>query len=315
MGALFMGNKPLVKPDTRCSFPLEEWIRMLHYCGLPKEDMDFIHCEGPVMEKILVKGNVNNTLFTGSSVVGEHLVKKLDGKVRLEDGGFDWKILGPDVPKLQREIDYVAWQCDHDAYGHSGQKCSAQSIMFMHRNWRKTDILDKMAAQSAQRKLDNLTIGPVITWNNERIKAHIDAVLELDGAELLFGGVPLKNHSIPSVYGSYEPTAIKVPLKHFRAKKKRDLICTELFGPFQIVTEYGTNDVDFLLETIGNLPHHLTAACVSNDPLFLQKILGNTMNGTQYSGLRARTTGAPQNHWFGPSGDPRGAGIGSKHAI
>jgi 1-pyrroline-5-carboxylate dehydrogenase len=51
------------------------------------------------MEKILKQGNVNNTLFTGSSAVGEHLVKKLDGKVRLEDGGFDWKILGPDVPK------------------------------------------------------------------------------------------------------------------------------------------------------------------------------------------------------------------------
>lgn len=33
------------------------------------------------------------------------------------------------------------------------------------------------------------------------------------------------------------------------------------------------------------------------------------------SGLRARTTGAPQNHWFGPCGDPRGAGIGSPEAI
>lgn len=39
------------------------------------------------------------TLFTGSNAVGERLVKALDGKVRLEDGGFDWKILGPDVPK------------------------------------------------------------------------------------------------------------------------------------------------------------------------------------------------------------------------
>ena len=49
------------------------------------------------------------TLFTGSSRVGEHLVKKLNGKVRLEDGGYDWKILGPDLPKDQKEIDYVAW--------------------------------------------------------------------------------------------------------------------------------------------------------------------------------------------------------------
>ena len=64
-------------------------------------------------------------------------------------------------------------------------------------------------------------MGPVITWDNARIKEHIDKVLELDGAELLFGGVPLKNHSIPAVYGSYEPTGIKVPLKHFRGKMKR----------------------------------------------------------------------------------------------
>lgn len=104
--------------------------------------------------------------------------------------------------------------------------------MFIHKNWRKTDLIYKIRAQAAKRSLKDLTIGPVITWNNENIKAHIDACLELDGAELLFGGVPLKNHSIPAVYGSYEPTAIKVPLKHFRAAKKRALLTTELFGPF-----------------------------------------------------------------------------------
>jgi 1-pyrroline-5-carboxylate dehydrogenase len=187
--------------------------------------------------------------------------------------------------------------------------------MFMHKNWKKTDLIDKIRAQAAKRSLKDLTIGPVLSWGNEAIKGHIDAILELDGAELLFGGVPLKNHSIPAIYGSYEPTAIKVPLKHFRGKKKRDLLTTELFGPFQIITEYGNNDLDFLLETINNLPHHLTAACVSNDRMFVDKVMGNTVNGTQYEGLRARTTGAPQNHWFGPSGDPRGAGIGTAGAI
>lgn len=40
------------------------------------------------------------------------------------------------------------------------------------------------------------------------------------------------------------------------------------------------------------------------------QVLANTVNGTTYVGIRARTTGAPQNHWFGPSGDPRGAGEG-----
>jgi len=72
---------------------------MLHYCGLPLEDLDFIHCDGPIIEAILKKGKARMTLFTGSSQVGEYLVKKLNGKVRLEDGGYDWKILGPDIPK------------------------------------------------------------------------------------------------------------------------------------------------------------------------------------------------------------------------
>jgi 1-pyrroline-5-carboxylate dehydrogenase len=54
-------------------------------------------------------------------------------QVFLEDAGYDWKLLGPDVS----DVDYVAWQADQDAYACSGQKCSAQSLMIMHSNWRK----------------------------------------------------------------------------------------------------------------------------------------------------------------------------------
>lgn len=104
--------------------------------------------------------------------------------------------------------------------------------MFTHRNWRKTDLIEKMMTQASKRSLKDLTCGPVLTWNNKQISEHINAILELDGAQLLFGGVPLRNHSIPDCYGAYEPTAIQVPIKHFRGKKKRDLITTELFGPF-----------------------------------------------------------------------------------
>ena len=63
------------------------------------------------------------------------------------------------------------------------------------------------------------------------------------------------------------------------------------------------------------MSHHLTAGVVSNDMVFQNKILANTVNGTTYVGTKARTTGAPQNHWFGPGGDPRGAGIGTEEAI
>jgi hypothetical protein len=71
-------------------------------------------------------------LFTSSSRVYEKLVVDLKGRVQLEDARFDWKILGLDV----QEVDYVEWVCHHDAYARSGQKLSAQSILFMHENWK-----------------------------------------------------------------------------------------------------------------------------------------------------------------------------------
>ena len=40
------------------------------------------------------------TLFTGSSRVAEKLAVDLKGRIKLEDAGFDWKILGPDVQEV-----------------------------------------------------------------------------------------------------------------------------------------------------------------------------------------------------------------------
>ena len=128
----------------------------------------------------------------------------------------------------------------------------------------------------------------------------------------------------------------------------------EIFGPFYVYTTYNDNELPKVLQACEKMENHLTAAIVSNDVLFqqvcvcvclsvyvylfmhvhptttttatiththththihLQAVLASTINGTTYVGRRARTTGAPQNHWFGPCGDPRGAGIGTPEAI
>lgn len=48
--------------------------------------------------------------------MAEHLAKLTNGKVKLEDAGFDWKIFGPDVANVEN----VAYVCDQDAYAASG---------------------------------------------------------------------------------------------------------------------------------------------------------------------------------------------------
>jgi delta 1-pyrroline-5-carboxylate dehydrogenase len=46
-------------------------IRMLHACGMPKEDLDFINGQGPPMQELLVQAQPRMTQFTGSSKVAE----------------------------------------------------------------------------------------------------------------------------------------------------------------------------------------------------------------------------------------------------
>jgi len=313
MGALFMGNRPLVKVDSKVSVVFEQFLRLLIHCGLSPNDIDLIHCRGEQMGKLISSAadQIRLVQFTGSSTVAEHVAKTVNGRVRLEDAGFDWKIIGPDYD--ERWLDFVAWQSDEDAYNASGQKCSAQSVLFVHDNWNDS-LLPKLKALAGRRSLDNLSVGPVLSWSNEQIRKHIDSVLEIPGTELLFGGAELVDHSIPEPFGAVEPTAIRAPLSalcsgHF------DLLTTELFGPFQIVVSYGDEDIDAVLSLFEQMSNHLTAAVVSADVQFQNRILRATVNGTTYCGMRARTTGAPQNHWFGPSGDPRGAGIGTPEAI
>lgn len=52
---------------------------------------------------LLLQANPRMTLFTGSSRVADKLAVDLKGRIKLEDAGFDWKILGPDVQEVSYE--------------------------------------------------------------------------------------------------------------------------------------------------------------------------------------------------------------------
>lgn len=58
------------------------------------------------------------------------------------------------------------------------------------------------------------------------------------------------------------------------------------------MTQYEDSEIDKVLALCENLDAHLTAGVVSNDPVFLNHVLGRTVNGTTYAGWKARTTGA-----------------------
>ena len=216
---------------------VDEFARLLLESGAPAEDFSILHCKGAVAQHVAEQPFMRLTQFTGSSGVANKLSEVTRGKVRCEDAGFNWKVLGPDV---QASVQHTAWVCDQDAYAASGQKCSAQSSLFVHENWLKTDLLARIQALAKRRNLEALTIGPVLSWSTQRMLDHVGAVLSaMPNASLLFGGKPLQGHAIPEPYGAIEPTAIRMRLADLMSSPKAfELATTEVFGPVQIVVDY-----------------------------------------------------------------------------
>jgi len=271
-----------------------------------------VNSNGQYFEELLVKCEPKMTVFTGSSRVADRLTQKLNGRIKVEDAGLDWKLLGPDVANINE----VAFMIEHDSYALSGQKCSAESLLFVHENWAKTDVLERVKKLAMQRSIKELTNGPILSWNNKQLSAQVDEALKVPNTKLLFGGKPIsEQHSIPECYGAFQPSAIQTSLDNFSNEKHYKTLTKEVFAPFQIVVEYKDSEIDKVINIIENLEQKLTCGVVSNDVKFLNKVLSNSSNGVTYCGIRARTTGAPQNHWFGPGGDPRAGGIGTIEAI
>ena len=67
--------------------------------------------------------------------------------------------------------------------------------------------------KTKNRNIDELTCGPVITVTNDRFERHKNDLLKIPGASIAFGGGKLKgSEDVPTCYGSFEPTAIKIPI-------------------------------------------------------------------------------------------------------
>ncbi len=75
--------KPWDNKSTACRVALvaQEFLRMLHACGMPATDADLINGRGTVVNQVLLNAGPRSTLFTGSSKVAEKLAVDLHGKV------------------------------------------------------------------------------------------------------------------------------------------------------------------------------------------------------------------------------------------
>lgn len=105
--------------------------------------------------------------------------------------------------------------------------------MFAHSSWIKKGLVGKFKELAAKRTIEDLTVGPVLSWNNTQLKETLSEALAIEGSQLLFGGEELKeNNSIPDIYGSFQPTCVQIKLDSILSSEENFRIATkEVFGP------------------------------------------------------------------------------------
>ena len=105
----------------------------------------------------------------------------------------------------------------------------ADTRVFAH-----TGLVDKLAKKASTRKMDDQTVGPILSWTTDAMLGHVEKLKRIPGASVAFGGKPLEGHSIPEIYGAIVPTAVFVPLKEILKPDNFELVTTEVFGPVQV---------------------------------------------------------------------------------
>ena len=252
--------------------------------------------------------DVDGMVFTGSYEVGMRLYKGFTRDyprpIITEMGGKN-----PAIVTRNADLDMAAEGVMRSAFGFDGQKCSANSRVYVEREVADA-FVEKLAARAKTVRVGDPTrrdswMGPVI--NERSLRKFTDAVDEAkrDGGRIAAGGEVLRDADLER---GYFPTPRSSPACPSATACSED----ELFVPLVVVGE--VDSLDEALEQANGSPYGLTAGIFTEDPDEAKRFLNGIQAGVVYVNRRAgATTGA----WPGIQsfGGWKGSGSSGKNGL
>lgn len=259
--ALIAGNTVVYKPNDRNSISALELTAALHAAGVPVGALNVV-LGGPAQGKMVVEhGSCDGVAFTGSHAVGMSILRHFSlssyaRPVIAEMGGKN-----PVIVTASADIAAAVSGVSAAAFGLQGQKCSACSRAFVHRDIFERFSLalrDKAASLVVgdPRRRD-VYMGPLIDQSAfTRYVSACDAA-RTDGA-LTVGGERRMESGLEDGY-FVEPTIVtKLAPDHW-------ILRDELFAPVVALVPF--TDLDTALRLANQSSYGLSAGIYSgNDP-------------------------------------------------
>lgn len=283
------GNTVVWKPSDDA--PLCSYLLMLalEEAGFPHGVINMITGDGKhCLDKVLTHPELTALNFTGSfqtaRAFGNYLFSTEHHRHNFpryvaETGGKDFLVADHDIDVVDTARAVV-----HGAFGKSGQKCSANSVLLVdERIWPelKKQILEEASAlvicNASEKRCD---MGPVVSERQfDKIVGYIERAKSDPQCQILLGG------NFDKSKGFYiSPTIIELN------QDRHALLSEEIFGPVIAVRTYKNfQDAVAMIEQ-----HHyrLTGSVISRNETFLKKAIPvlSQLAGNFY--VNRKTTGA-----------------------
>jgi 1-pyrroline-5-carboxylate dehydrogenase len=285
--AMMAGNTVVIKPATASPFSAVKMMEAYIDAGVPAGVVNLVMGPGETVGQALQDhAGIDGIVFTGSYDVGMRLFRSFSKDwprpCIVEMGGKN-----PAIVSRHADLDEAAEGIMRSAFGFGGQKCSANSRVYVERPVHD-DLVQRLVEKTEQIVIGDPLVranwlGPII--DQKAVDRHQAAVAEARRDGTVFtGGEHLTDGDLSR--GSYvEPTVVGgLPANH-------RLFRDELFAPFTAV--HPVDSLDEALTLANDSIYGLTAGIYSEDGAEVQQFLDRIQAGTVYVNRRAgATTGA-----------------------
>ncbi len=130
VASLAAGNTVIFKPSTEAVLVAWELCRCFWRAGVPKKALQFLPCSGETTgSRLIAHPDVDFIILTGGTATGLNILQQRpDGFLAAETGGKNVTIV-----TAMSDRDQAIGDVTYSAFGNSGQKCSATSLLVLEK--------------------------------------------------------------------------------------------------------------------------------------------------------------------------------------
>ena len=305
--ALLTGNTVVLKPSNTGAMGSLLLADIYFRAGLPAGALQVVTGGDEAGDRLAHHRHVDGVTFTGSYDVGMYLYRTVATSrpkpVVCEMGGKN-----PAVVTASADLELAAEGVMRAAFGLSGQKCSANSRVYVERPAYE-EFVDLLTQKTSAIRVGDprdreVFLGPVIDQDAvERFRSAVENVKEA-GGEILVGGEVVTEGDLAR--GNFlQPTVVTAPQEAWIWEK-------ELFVPFVAVT--AVDSLEEGIDKANDTVFGLTAGVFAGTDEEVNRFFERIEAGVVYANRRAgSTTGAwpdiqPFGGWKGSGTSGAGSG-------